>query len=434
MPTIENNNKEEQLAIENIFGNPPGWILNWGISSIFFFVVVCLGIAAFVRYPDKLYMSATVRSINPPIAIISKTLGEIDSITFTDKQYIHKGALLTNVRTTLNNNDLKQLENFISKYQSIHSLPNYLSIKVPKDLELGVINGSYTLLVQSFEDFQNTLQQNAVFVKIASLQNEINQINRLNESLAKQENFYQKDLNLSIKDFKRNIELNRSGVISDVDKEKAESKLLQENRNVENFRTNRINNDVRVQQLLTEMNTLKSDRAVEVSTKNLQINQLVDKIKGEIKEWRNIYQIKAITDGTITLSRSWSKNQFINQGDTLLTILPQNDNSPLFAIGNLPQKSSGNLKIGQKATLDIQDYPSNQYGVLVGEVEDIALLPQGNNYLVKLKLPKDLKTTYNKTLPFKQNLEANVSIQTKEYSLLERLFQNILDIMKNKSI
>lgn len=434
MPTIENNNKEEQLAIENIFGNPPGWILNWGISSIFFFVVVCLGIAAFVRYPDKLYMSATVRSINPPIAIISKTLGEIDSITFTDKQYIHKGALLTNVRTTLNNNDLKQLEHFISKYQSIHSLPNYLSIKVPKDLELGVINGSYTLLVQSFEDFQNTLQQNAVFVKIASLQNEINQINRLNESLAKQENFYQKDLNLSIKDFKRNIELNRSGVISDVDKEKAESKLLQENRNVENFRTNRINNDVRVQQLLTEMNTLKSDRAVEVSTKNLQINQLVDKIKGEIKEWRNIYQIKAITDGTITLSRSWSKNQFINQGDTLLTILPQNDNSPLFAIGNLPQKSSGNLKIGQKATLDIQDYPSNQYGVLIGEVEDISILPQGNNYLVKLKLPKDLKTTYNKTLPFKQNLEANVSIQTKEYSLLERLFQNILDIMKNKSI
>lgn len=434
MPTIENNNKEEQLAIENIFGNPPGWILNWGISSIFFFVVVCLGIAAFVRYPDKLYMSATVRSINPPIAIISKTMGEIDSIAFTDKQYINKGALLTNVRTTLNNNDLKQLENFISKYQSIHSLPNYLSIKVPKDLELGVINGSYTLLVQSFEDFQNTLQQNAIFVKIASLQNEINQINRLNESLAKQENFYQKDLNLSIKDFKRNIELNRSGVISDVDKEKAESKLLQENRNVENFRTNRINNDVRVQQLLTEMNTLKSDRAVEVSTKNLQINQLVDKIKGEIKEWRNIYQIKAITDGTITLSRSWSKNQFINQGDTLLTILPQNDNSPLFAIGNLPQKSSGNLKIGQKATLDIQDYPSNQYGVLIGEVEDISILPQGNNYLVKLKLPKDLKTTYNKTLPFKQNLEANVSIQTKEYSLLERLFQNILDIMKNKSI
>ena len=36
-----NIKNKEQLTIENIFGNPPGWILNWDISSMVIFVVVC---------------------------------------------------------------------------------------------------------------------------------------------------------------------------------------------------------------------------------------------------------------------------------------------------------------------------------------------------------------------------------------------------------
>jgi hypothetical protein len=48
--------KEEHLAIENIFGKPPGWILNWGIILGFTFLIVCFGVAYFIKYPDKLSM------------------------------------------------------------------------------------------------------------------------------------------------------------------------------------------------------------------------------------------------------------------------------------------------------------------------------------------------------------------------------------------
>lgn len=429
----EINSKKEFLAIEHIFGNPPGWILNWGISSILFFIIVCIIISGFVSYPDKLFMHATIQSIQPPILSISKSEGEIEKINFKDKKKVKKEEILMEVRSTLKIEDLNKLEIFFEKYYSIKFIPEYLKINVPKGLELGNINANYAQIVQLFEDFQNTLKQNTVFIKTASLENEIKQINKLNESLIKQENFYQKELNLSIKDFKRNLDLNRNGAISDVEKEKVESKLLLENRNVENFKSNRINNEVKIQQIKTEISSLKSNRAVDISVKKLQINQIIDKIKGDITEWKNLFQVKAVVDGTISLSKQLNVNQFIKTGDTLFSIIPENQNVSIIAFGYLPQKASGILRIGQKATLNIQDFPSNQYGLIIGEVADISLVPQGNNYLVKLKLTNGLKTTYNVNLPFKQNLLADVSIQTKTYSILERLFQNILDIIKNKS-
>ncbi len=99
----------------------------------------------------------------------------------------------------------------------------------------------------------------------------------------------------------------------------------------------------------------------------------------------------------------------------------------------MPIKSSGTLKVGQKAIVNLENYPSNQYGTVNGIVKDISLLPNEENYRVEIELPEGLKTTYKKEIPIRPSLKANVSINTQEYSLLERIFQNILDITKNRN-
>jgi HlyD family secretion protein len=99
--------------------------------------------------------------------------------------------------------------------------------------------------------------------------------------------------------------------------------------------------------------------------------------------------------------------------------------------GLLPVSASGTLQIGQKAIIEIENYPSAQFGTLAGIVQDISLIPQDQKYRVKVRLPDGLKTSYQKVLPPSALLSAKVTIVTKEYSLLERLFQNIVDIMRN---
>ena len=246
MPNTPDTQKEEIFAIQNIFGKPPGWLVNWGITAAFLFLIVCLGIAAFVKYPDKLVMPAKLFTENPPVELISKFNTEIDSIYIKDKSPAKQGDVLLKFRSTVDEYDLDVLRSFFARISSIDYIPEYLNVDVPKGLNLGIMSTSYTSMVQQYEEFQLFLRQSAVFTKIKALGNEIEQIKQLNQSLTKQEGFYEKDVALTEKDFGRHTALSEQGVIADVEKEKAESKILNEKRNLEAFKSQKLNNEVRI--------------------------------------------------------------------------------------------------------------------------------------------------------------------------------------------
>ncbi|MFZ1457892.1 MAG: hypothetical protein WAT46_17735 [Saprospiraceae bacterium] len=97
MPNTPDTQQEEIFAIQNIFSKPPGWLVNWGITAAFLFLIVCLGIAAFVKYPDKLVMPAKLFTENPPVEIVSKLNAEIDSIYIKDKSSAKRGDVLLKI-------------------------------------------------------------------------------------------------------------------------------------------------------------------------------------------------------------------------------------------------------------------------------------------------------------------------------------------------
>jgi len=426
--------KEEHLAIENIFGKPPGWILNWGITLGFVFLIVCLGVAYFIKYPDKLSMTGELIVGQKPIEIVPKVSGLIDSLFAEDKSAVSKGDILLTIQSTLEENSIGQFYDFEKSFNQIHHIPDYLNLTSPEELNLGELTPNYANLKQTFLEFQNFLRDASVFVKIDALQKEIEQINKLNKSLNKQGEFYDQDVSLTEKDYNRNVSLEKDGVIAPVDREKAESKLLNEKRNLEAFKSNIISNDVRVQQLKTQIAELTAERRNGVNTRIFTINQQINDLKSKILEWQDKYIVKAPISGRVAFNKSIYANDFIKASEPLITIIPEIRNDQSLTIeGLLPIKSSGTLKVGQKAIVNLENYPSNQYGSVHGIVKDISLLPNEENYRVEIELPEGLKTTYKKEIPIRPSLKANVSINTQEYSLLERIFQNILDITKNRN-
>ncbi len=432
MPNTPDTQKEEIFAIQNIFGKPPGWLVNWGITAAFLFLIVCLGIAAFVKYPDKLVMPAKLFTENPPVEIVSKLNAEIDSIHIRDKSPAKRGDVLLKFRSRVDELDLDALRSFFARISSIDYIPEYLNVDVPKGLNLGIMSTSYTSMVQQYEEFQLFLRQSAVFTKIKALSNEIEQIKQLNLSLTKQEGFYEKDVALTEKDFSRHTTLREQGVIADVEKEKAESKILNEKRNLEAFKSQKLNNEVRIEQLKSQIADLTGDRSSGVSTRIFTIQQMKEKIINEIKEWEELHIMKAPFDADISYTKYLSKNQFVKAGDIILTCVPHHTGNSYIAQGKLPLKAAGTLQVGQNAILELESYPSTQYGVVQAKVADFSAIPNEDSYLVGLTLPSPFVTTYKKEIPQNQNLTANVTIQTKEYSLLERLFQNVMDVVVNK--
>ena len=138
-------------------------------------------------------------------------------------------------------------------------------------------------------------------------------------------------------------------------------------------------------------------------------------------------------DGVISFTLPIEANTFIETNKPVCTLIPIRGSKAMTIEGLLPISASGTLQIGQSAIINIENYPSPQFGTLNGIVQDISLLPQDQKYRVKVSLPDGLKTSYQKVLPESALLSAKVTIVTKEYSLLERLFQNIVDIMRKST-
>lgn len=339
MPNTPDTQNEEIFAIQNIFGKPPGWLVNWGITAAFIFLIVCLGIAAFVKYPDKLVMPAKLFTENPPVEAISKVNAEIDSIFIRDKASASRGDVLIQFRSTVDKGDLSELLTFFDRIKRIDHI-EYQKIGFPKGLNLGIMSTSYTILMQQYEEFQLFLSQSAVFSKIKALNHEIDQIKQLNESLTKQEKYYEKDMALTDKDFTRFTILRDQGVIADVEKEKAESKVLNEKRNLEAFRTQKLNNEVRIGQLKTQITELTTDRTTGISTRLFSIEQTKEKILNEITEWEEMHILKAPFDCHVSFAKYLSKNQFVKAGEVLLTCVPQHSGGNYIAQGKLPIKAA----------------------------------------------------------------------------------------------
>lgn len=68
--------------------------------------------------------------------------------------------------------------------------------------------------------------------------------------------------------------------------------------------------------------------------------------------------------------------------------------------------------------------------IVEGEVAQISLTPDDvGNYYVDIVLPKGLKTSYNKTLPFDKELTGNADILTQDLRLIERFFYQIRKLL-----
>jgi len=82
----------------------------------------------------------------------------------------------------------------------------------------------------------------------------------------------------------------------------------------------------------------------------------------------------------------------------------------------------------------LQNFPENEYGILRGTVNNIALVPAQTGttiyYSVEVVLNNGLISTYKKELPYLPNMQGQADIITEDLSLLERLVLPIKKILK----
>lgn len=415
--------------VQEILTKVPHWMIRWGNVLFLALILMLLFISWFVKYPDIILSEAIITTQIPPHKEYANITGSLDAILVKDTEEVHSNQPLAIIENTANYKDVYKLKSVMDTISVNNKSFNFPIDSLPV-LFLGDIESQYALFENSYIQYQLNIELEPFSNEALANTYSISELNRRLRSLQSQKEINQTELDFKHKDLDRNKHLFEKGVISAQDYENKQLEYAQAERNYKNFESSisQIREGISNAHMTskgTEINRVKEEMTL---LKN--VIQSFHQLKKVIKDWEFKYVLKSNINGKVAFLNYWNINQTVNQGDLVFTIIPK-ENSSYIAKLKTPAQNSGKIKIGQRVNVKLENYPDTEFGVLNGKIKNVSLIPDKEGfYLIDVKLPKKLITSYNKEINFKQEMRGSAEIITEDLRLIERFFYQLINIFK----
>lgn len=425
---MDNSKFEIKGAEESeLLTTPPHWVIQWGGTIIFSLLLITLTFSIFIKYPDVLNAKVLLTNTNPPVTIVSKTSGRIVRLNFVNNAKVKEGDILLVIENSAQYKDVILLENFLIK---IHE--NFKLSIDPKfcydSLQLGELTPYFVAFMKSYNDFQLHLIVAPQRKEIDIINTQLKEYLELQDRYTEQELIFKEEFSLVEKDFNRIKILFQNQSISAKEMEDKNREFLASKRTYEGLKTAYIKNALTINDLEKSKLQLQVLDYQEDSRLEQEVIQSFKTLSSEIENWKQRYLLIAPIDGTVSLFDYWSVNQNIKQGEEILSIIPM-ARPVIIAKLEIPVFNSGKLRKGQVVNLKLNNYPYQEFGILKGLVADISEVPHKEKYSIKVALPNQLKTTYGKTIDYRQEMQGIGEIITEERSFFERIFDRFSSVL-----
>ncbi|MCD8029662.1 MAG: hypothetical protein LUF85_02185 [Bacteroides sp.] len=180
-----------------------------------------------------------------------------------------------------------------------------------------------------------------------------------------------------------------------------------------------------------ELFELEMEHKMEMARNRRMLELAYENMVNQLQTWENKYLIKTKNPGTVIWGKSWSMSKFVNEGDTICSVMSGREGHPVGHI-RLSQHEVAEITPGNKVNIELAQYPAHTYGYLVGEVSSLSYVPYNRSYAVEIALPADLMTTARKQISYEVGLSGNAEIITSSRSILSRIFTPIYQLLKQK--
>ncbi len=414
-------------SVQDILTRPPHWMIRWGNSLIFLLIMMILVMSYFIKYPEFVPAPIVVTSQNPPEKILSRTDSKIERIFIKDNQEVKKNEILMVLQSAANYQDVLKLKKLVDSTNpgQMFQFP----LKDASLLKLGELQGDFNAFAKAFQDEKvfSSLQPYAP-ENIAADQG-ISETRSRIATTRQQLNLEQAKFDLSRENFDRSQTLYNQGVISRTELENERIKYIQAEQSLKSM-------SIQLSQLQDNINNLnrtKSGASINTQrdkiTFSSQTLQLFEQLRKSLKLWEQSFLIVSSTDGVVSFQQFWGENQFVRNGDALVSVIPKNKKAIVGRM-SVPATNSGKITKGQKVLIKLDNYRFQEYGIIEGRVQNIASIPDDQgNYYVDVLLPKGLNTSYNKNLSFDREMKGNAEIVTQDLRLIERFFYQLRNLL-----
>lgn len=424
---FELNDADE--PIREILGKVPSWIVKWGNTLILIFFISLLAISIIIKYPESVYSSAKLVSVNAPKPITANVMGKLINVNFKEGNMIKKGEIIGFVESVANHRQVLEMHEEIKQLSSGITSDNLLIFgKMLAQIshnELGELQQPFQIFSQAYLNYKNYVPGALFEKKREMLLADMENLKDSKATLQKEKQLLQQDIDLSKITFDANESLRQKKVISDLEYRIEKSKLINKLISVPQLETNILNSEGLKNE--KEKEILDLDNII--STQKFLFSEALSTLNSQIEDWIKKYVLTSPIDGVINYKNFVQVNQQLQISQVICYVTPPH--SQFYAEMYIPQSNFGKVHVGQQVLLKFPSYPFQEYGVVEANIDFISGIGTDSGYLSKIKFNNKLATTYKRKILYKDGMVANAEIITKDRRLIERFYYNLIKVVKN---
>jgi len=421
--TTSERKRQELMSeeISEIISYRPHWLIRRG-NFIFLLVVASLLLATiFIQYPDIVRGAGRLVAVNAPKPAIAHKDGKLVAIVASFNQQVVKGQHLAYIESTANYQDVLLLYNWLGVALAKMSKDSFFAlsaIPLSAAINLGELQSAYQAFGQEWMEQKQIFGEGYYRQKEAALQKDLIYTARLKETLRQQENLQRQERAIQLTEFAAYDSLARDKVIAPVEVNKFKNNLLAKEQSLIQTSGQLINNDVAAHNKKKEL--LELQKTVQEQKQKFLSALLTLKSMTEV--WIHDHAVTAPEDGMLSLASPLQVNEQVSANQELFYVQPTT--TQYYVQVMTGQAGLGKISEEQTVRLKADSYPSEEYGYLNGIVRSVAAFPnRRDSFLVQVELLNGLKTTYGKTLFFRNGLSVRAEIMTDNRTLFDRFFE-----------
>lgn len=422
-----NNPDQIELRSENIqelLSSVPNWMIRYGNLLILSFILMFISLSWFIKYPDILDADALLTTKLAPQKKHALIAGKLDAIFVQDNSSIKAGNIIALLANTANYEHIQLLKAIVDS-TSLNNNNFSFPINTLPILFLGEVDAPYAIFENNYLQYQLNKQLQPFANEAKGNQNSSFQLQSRLHSLHAQKEIQAAELAYQKKDLERQQQLFAEEIISKQALETAELSYLQSKRSYASMNAS----IAQLKEAIGNAETHARNTAINKTREEINllknVIQSFTQLKKALMEWEMKYTIRSDIDGKVVYAKDWVEHQAINQGEFLFTIVPS-ENSAYLAKLSSPPRNSGKLKIGQRVNINLENYPEAEFGSLKGSIEHISLIADEKGfYKVRVALPRELITSYQKTIDFRHEMRGQAKIITEDLRLMERFLYKL---------
>ncbi len=396
-------------------------------------ILVGLLVAAFllfgwiIRYPDVVTGEMVINANTVPIKLVANSSGKIQ-LNVKAQQRVKEGDYIAIIQNPAILQDVLAVNDLLKRFDS-HRLDKQLVF--PRDVSLGELNAKYFAFIDAYTGYQVRYKENLLLAQKEILNQMLTEQRKLLESSEEKLKISRENLRLMRKSHQRDSTLFRKEVLNEAQSDQSEMNFLSSRDAYQSMLNNMTNTREKIQETNNQLQQISIQQQEEHQRLYNTLLSTYTDLSDNLKMWEQKYVFKAPASGKVQYAKFWASNQFIPSGETVFTIVPDQDQ--VIGQMTLPAVGAGKVKVGQEVIIKLQNYPYMEYGSITGKVSAMSMMSNTirtekgdlETYLVNVDLPAQLTTNYGSILEFKFETKGTGEIITKDRRLIERLFDNL---------